>query len=422
MPDSRMSAAEALTALSAPGGHDDPYPLYEVIRRHGDVVDVAPGRLVVTGYRACDAALRDPLLRVQDGAAQDATRPGWRGHSSLRAFAASVLFTNPPDHGRVRSLLAPVFAPARVRDMRPVVEEMTDRLLDGLAERHGDGTPLDLVAEFTSRLPMAVVIAVLGFPAAEERWFRETASAVAVATDGRPSADAMARADTAMDELTAHLERVTAERRSCPREDLVTALTRVHDDDPGRLGREELTGNLMVLLTAGFETTNFLLGQGVLQALACADHARRLREDPGFAAEFVEETLRLEPPVHVTSRRAAADTSLEGRPLPAGTRVTLLLAAANRDPARFPDPGRFVPGRSPGRALSFGAGGHFCLGAHLARLEATVALPRLLRRFPGLRRVADPVHRDRWVVRGPERLPVSVGGPRSGGLPAREGA
>lgn len=418
MSDPRISAADAWTALSAPGEPKDPYPLYEVIRRHGDVVEVAPGRLVVTGHRACDAALRDPLLRVRDSAAGDATHPGRRDRSSLRAFAASVLFTDPPDHARVRSLLAPAFAPARVREMRPVVEGVTDRLLDGLADRHGDGTPLDLVAEFTSRLPMAVVIAVLGLPAAKEQWFRETASAVAVATDGRPAEDAMARADAAMDELTTYLERVTAERRSCPRQDLVTDLTRVHDDDPGRLSREALTGNLMLLLTAGFETTNFLLGQGVLRALACADHAHRLRDAPGFAADFVEETLRLEPPVHVTSRRAAADTALQGRPVPAGTRVTLLLAAANRDPARFPDPGRFLPGRSPGRALGFGAGGHFCLGAHLARLEATVALPRLLRRFPGLSTVAEPVHRDRWVVRGPERLQVSVGGTLPGARPA----
>ncbi|NNJ08411.1 cytochrome P450, partial [Streptomyces sp. PKU-MA01144] len=145
-------------------------------------------------------------------------------------------------------------------------------------------------------------------------------------------------------------------------------------------------------------------------ALERTAFAGRLRAEPDFAPRYVEEILRFEPPVHVTSRRAASDTELLGAPVPAGTRLTLILAAANRDPRRFADPGRFDPDRPDNRPLSFGAGGHFCLGAPLARLEAQIALPRLFARFPRLAATEPPVYRDRWVVRGLDTFAVAVAG------------
>ncbi|MCE7079493.1 cytochrome P450 [Streptomyces sp. ST2-7A] len=401
-----MSVREALTALATPEGRRDPYPLYEVLRGHGDPARSGPGRLVVTGYRTCSLALRDNTLLVPDSTAYDETRPGWRRHSSLRGFTDSMLFSNPPDHGRLRALVGFAFTPPRVGELRSVIEGMADRLLDRLAGPAARGEPVDLVEEFAARLPMAVISTMLGFPERDERWFRETAAAVAVSTDGMPDETAMARADSAMDALTAYFGKVTGERREQPGGDLVTHLTRVRDATPQRLSEAELMGNLMVLLTAGFETTSFLIAHGVLLALAHPDHARRLRTDPDFAPGFVEEALRMEPPVHLTSRLASADTELDGTALPRGTRLTLVLAAANRDPERFIDPHRFVPDRPGNQSLSFGAGGHFCLGAPLARLEAAIALPRLLRRFPSMRTAGAPVHRDRRVVRGLARMPL----------------
>jgi cytochrome P450 len=166
---------------------------------------------------------------------------------------------------------------------------------------------------------------------------------------------------------------------------------------------------MMLLLTAGFETTSFLLGHGLLLALQHRRHATRLGAEPGFEIGYVEETLRFAAPVQATSRWAAAELTLLGNPVPAGTKVVLILGAANRDPARFADPGRVDPDRGDIQPLSFGAGSHFCLGAPLSRMEAQIALPRLMRRFPELAVAGPPLRRDTWVGRGLDELPIRLG-------------
>ncbi|MEU2282414.1 cytochrome P450 [Streptomyces sp. NPDC013178] len=409
MAEPALSLTEAFAALGTPRGRQDPYPLYEAIRAHGDLAWRGRGRLVVTGYDECARALRDTRLHVQDRAAYDAAYPAWRSHSSLRAFTSSMLYSNGADHTRLRSLAGFAFTPPRVRELTAAVEDMADRLLDRMAALGADGTPVDVIAEFASRLPVAVVSAVLGFPEEDQVWFRDMASAIAVSTDGFSDPAALHRADAAMDALAGYFDDLVERRRRRPAEDLVTALAEVHRGEPGRLSHEELMGNLMVLLTAGFETTSFLIGHGVMLALDHAPYARRLRDDADFADAYVEEILRYEPPVHVTSRWAADDTDLLGAAVPRGTRLTLVLAAANRDPRRFTAPDRFVPGRRAPQPLSFGAGPHYCLGAPLARLEARIALPRLLRRFPDLSATGRPVYRDRWVVRGLDTYSLTLG-------------
>ncbi|WP_103535993.1 cytochrome P450 [Streptomyces sp. SM11] len=412
-----MSPVEALDALGTAGGRQDPYPLYESIRAHGQVVPTKPGRFAVVGHDACDRALREPSLRVQDGRSYDVVFPSWRSHSSVRGFTSSMLYSNPPDHARLRHVVSFAFTPPKVRRMHGVIEEMTDRLLDRMAGLGSAGSPVDLITEFAARLPVAVISELLGFPEKDQVWFRDMASRVAVATDGFTDPAALAGADAAMDEMSGYFAALLDRRRRTPADDLVTLLAHVHDSTPERLGHDELMGTMMVLLTAGFETTSFLIGHGVMIALEHSAYAARLRTEPEFADGFVEEILRFEPPVHVTSRWAAKDFDLLGTPVPAGSKLILILAAANRDPGRYSDPGRFAPGRfapardgsEVSRPLSFGAGGHFCLGAPLARLEARIALPRLLRRFPGLTVSEPPVYRDRWVVRGLETFPVTVG-------------
>ncbi|MGP3632774.1 cytochrome P450 [Streptomyces sp. 24-1644] len=405
-----MSPVEALDALGTVQGRQDPYPLYEAIRAHGQVVPTKPGRFVVVGHDACDRALREPALRVQDGRSYDVVFPSWRSHSSVRGFTSSMLYSNPPDHARLRQVASFAFTPPNVRRMHGVIEEMTDRLLERMAGLGSAGSPVDLISEFAARLPVAVISEMLGFPEKDQVWFRDMASRVAVATDGFTDPNALAGADAAMDEMNAYFAALLDRRRRAPADDLVTQLAHVHDSAPERLSHDELTGTMMVLLTAGFETTSFLIGHGAMLALEHSAYAARLRAEPDFADGYVEEILRFEPPVHVTSRWAAQDLDLLGVPVPAGSKLILILAAANRDPGRYPDPGRFDPGRdgSQVRPLSFGAGAHFCLGAPLARLEARIALPRLLRRFPRLTVSEPPVYRDRWVVRGFETFPVTV--------------
>lgn len=387
-------------------GRTDPYPRYEQLRAHGAVVPVRPGLTVVVGYAECDAALRDGRLRVQDGASYDAIYPDWREHPALCGYIDSMLYRNPPDHARLRRLVSGAFTPHRVNALRPAIEQMTDRLLDRLAEAGGAGAAVDFIAEFASRLPIAVISALLGVPEEDQAWFRRIAADVTIALEGITNQDALTVADEAMRDLGEYFVALIERRRPDPTDDVVSALVHSRAE---RLSEHELVANLMLLLTAGFETTSFLLGHCLLLALRHRQFADRLRAEPGFAVRYVEETLRFEAPVQATSRWAASEMALLGNPVPAGTKVVLILGAANRDPRRFADPGRFDPDRGGIQPLSFGAGSHFCLGAPLSRMEAQIALPRLLRRFPELAVAGTPLRRDTWVGRGLDELPISVG-------------
>lgn len=402
-----MRPAEAIGALVSPEGRRDPYPLYEVLRAHGNLLRIKPGLMVTVGYADCDRALRETRLRVQDADSYDSIYPDWRGHSSLRGYTDSMLYRNPPDHTRMRRLVSGGFTPRRVRELRPAIERMTDRLLDGMAELGADGAPVDFIAEFASRLPIAVISALLGVPEDDHAWFRSVAADLTLALEGI-TASGLDPADRAMDELSAYFTELIERRRRSPIDDMVSALARVSGGDGDRLTHAELVGNMMLMLTAGFETTSFLLGHALLLAFEHPAHAERLRTEPDFAVGYVEEVLRYESPVQATSRWAATDVELAGTTVPAGTKVVIMLGAGNRDPLRFPDPARFDPDRTDVQPLSFGAGPHFCLGSPLSRMEAQIALPRLLRRFPALTAAGPPVRRDTWVGRGLDRFPVTV--------------
>lgn len=384
-------------------GRTDPYPRYEQLRAHGAVVGVRPGLVAVVGYAECDAALRDGRLRVQDGASYDAIYPDWREHPALCAYIDSMLYSNPPDHARLRRLVSGAFTAPRVNALRPAVEQMTDRLLDRLAE--AEGAAVDFIAEFASRLPIAVISALLGVPEQDQAWFRRIAADVTIALEGITNQDALTVADEAMRDLSDYFVAQIDRRRPEPTHDVISALVHAPAE---RLTQQELVANLMLLLTAGFETTSFLLGHCLLLALENPHYATRLRAEPDFAVRYVEETLRFEAPVQATSRWAASELTLLGSPVPAGTKVVLMLGAANRDPRRFAEPERFDPDRGGSQPLSFGAGSHFCLGAPLSRMEAQIALPRLLRRFPALAVAGTPRRRDTWVGRGLDELPISL--------------
>lgn len=386
-------------------GRTDPYPRYELLRAHGPVVEVRPGLMVVLGYAECDAALRDGRLRVQDAQSYDAIYPDWREHSALRGYIDSMLYRNAPDHGRMRRLVSGGFTPRRVNGMRTAIEELTEKLLDQLSEAGEGGVAVDFIAEFATRLPIAVISALLGVPEQDQAWFRRIAADVTIALEGITNPDALTVADDAMQDLSEYFVAMIERRRPAPADDVISALAHSGEE---RLSQQELVANMMLLLTAGFETTSFLLGHCLLLAFQHPDYARRLRAEPDFAPNYVEETLRFEAPVQATSRWAATELRLLGTTVPAGTKLVLILGAANRDPRRFADPGRFDPDRAGVQPLSFGAGSHFCLGAPLSRMEAQIALPRLLRRFPALAAAGAPVRRDTWVGRGLDELLVRL--------------
>ncbi|MEU4481325.1 cytochrome P450 [Micromonospora sp. NPDC023966] len=423
-----MDPADALALLMSPSGRVDPYPTYERLRAHGTVVQSGPVFYVVTGYAEADAILRDARFGVMDDDLRDQFMPGWRESPAVLSISRSMLRTNPPDHSRMRRLAAGAFTPRRIAALQDVVEAQADALVDGMLARGRDGAPVDFMAEFAYPLPVAVICALLGVPAADRPLFRRWAADLTGVLEPEITPEELAVADRGAAELRDYFTELVAARRRAPADDLTTALVQAHDGhnsasappggapdrmradtDGERLSGDELLANLIVLLVAGFETTTNLLGNGLVVLLDHPREAATLREHPEFAPGYVDELLRYDSPVQLTSRMSTAPSRHGDVDLPAESWIIVMLGAANRDPRRYPAPERFDPWRPQIHPLSFGAGPHYCLGAGLARLEGQVAFPLLLRRLPELALAGTPERRSRLTLRGYATLPVTVG-------------
>jgi cytochrome P450 len=391
----------AVASLLTPDGRADPYPAYAAMHAHAPAFTAGDLFHVVVGYSAVDQMLRDPRLLVENPDLLDRFMPGWRDSVAVSSIARSMLRVNPPDHTRMRRLVSSAFTARRVAGLRDAVVAQTDALADRMADESG---PIDFMERFAYPLPVGVICALLGVPDSDRDWFRPRATDLAATVEMQIGGGDLERADRAAIELAEYFRVLVDERRAHPRDDLVSALVR--EQDGARLSGDELLSNLVLLLVAGFETTTNLLGNGLVALMDNAEYADRLRADPELAPSYVEEMLRFDSPVQLTSRWAYEAVDVGGYHVPRYTQVLLLLGAANRDPARFTDPHRFDPDRPGNASLAFGAGAHFCIGNALARLEAQVAFPRLLRRFPKLARAGEAVRSDRLTLRGYRRLPV----------------
>ncbi|MBU2666748.1 cytochrome P450 [Actinoplanes bogorensis] len=392
-----MSAAQAVAVLLDPKANHEPVAAYEALHAHGPIVQVADGYYFVSGYEAVAGVLRDPSTEAYDARRLDQQWSDWRENRAVEIFADSMLRTNPPQHTRMRRLAAGVFTARRVAALRDVITAQVEEALDALPPEG------DLVTHLTYPLPIGVITALLGVPAEDRGRFRRLAEALTAVLEVRWTAEDRRLAHEAALELEDYFTHLLAQRRAEPREDLVTALAAAHDADGGQLTAAELMANLTLLLVAGFETTTNLLSNGIVLML---EHGNKI-DDP---AAYVEEVLRFDSPVQLTERYTSKKTLVGGVEVPADAELVLLLGAANRDPARFTDPGVFDPGRTGNAPLSFGAGAHYCLGAPLARLEAQITLPALARRFPGLTPQGKPVRRPRMNLRGWSSVPVTLEG------------
>lgn len=372
-------AGDLFQALMSPAGAHDPYPLYAKLRALGPVVEAQPGLLIATTYATVDAVLRDPALGVEPA-------PGILGES--------VLSNNPPDHTRMRRLMTGAFTPRRVAGLREAIEAQATSLLDDF-----DG---DLMEEFAYRLPVGVICELLGVPHKDRSWFRPIAQDLAGALEFNMSEADLENYQSASDLLRSYFKDLVRLRRGTPQNDLISDIAQ-----SDALAEGELLSNLALLLIAGFETTTNLIGNGVMTLLQHPEQLQRLKKEPELAASFVEEFLRYDSPVQVTSRVAHQPTVLNGQSMTEGTYVIALIGSANRDETRFENASEFDPGRANNVPISFGAGAHFCLGAALARLEGQVAFPLLLQRLDGLKLAAEPLRRNRLVLRGYQTLPVS---------------
>jgi hypothetical protein len=380
----------------------DPYPVYDRLREEDPVHRMPGGRWLLTRHDDCTAVLRNPAMSSE----RDLGDTGEDGEPSLlQAYLAKLmLFMDAPDHTRLRGLVTRAFTPRVVEGLRPRITELVDQLLDDAAE----AGELDVIAGFGRPLPVAVIAEMLGVPGEDQDRFRSWSEALAHTVDPAMTEDTAARAAVAGLEFMDYFHELSEERRKRPRADLLSAL--VAEEDAGdRLSADELVANCILLLIAGHETTTNLIGNGTLALLRDPDELARFRADPDLAKPAIEEILRYDSPVHLTGRGAHADVEVGGVTVRAGERVTILLAAANRDPAAFDRPDRLDLTRADNRHLAFSSGPHFCLGAALARLEGQIALSTMVTRFPALELDDERLEWNPTVtLRGLQRLPVAL--------------
>jgi cytochrome P450 len=317
-----------------------------------------------------------------------------------------MLFRDPPDHTRLRSLVNRAFTPRVIEGMRGQIQAVVDRLLDRV-ERRGH---MDVIADLAYPLPVTVICDMLGVPVGDHEQMRDWSSDIIRSLDaiGIPSDDSVVeRGRVGRRGIAEYFRALLPERRRHPRADLLSSLIAVEEQDD-RLTEGELLATCVLLFIAGHETTVNLIGNGTLALLRHPDQLARLRREPGLVPNAVEELLRYDSPVQRTARIAIEDVEVAGQPIAKGTMVVTALGAANRDPAQFPDPDRLDVARKEPRHISFGYGIHFCLGAPLARVEGQLALGTLLRRAPGLALAEpSPEWRESSVLRGLKRLRVT---------------
>jgi cytochrome P450 len=392
--------------LAAPEHRENPHPVYRALRSTDPFFPspLEDRTYLLTRFADCEAVLRDPRWSSDPShGTVDAAEMDVR--TAMSATEANVLlFTDPPDHTRIRKLMSKAFTPRTVERLRPKVQELVDGLLDDV-EARGE---VEIVSEIGYTVPVTVICEMLGVPVADRDLFGPWSSDASRLLDGVLDEETTNRGLMGAMQIIGYLGNLIDERRRDPQDDLLTAL--VHAEDEGAtLSEEELRINTLLLFVAGHETTMNLIGNGMCALLRDRDQFDRLRADPTLIGTTVEELLRFDGPVHISSRTATVDVEVNGHAFFAGDKALTILAAANRDPARFTDPERLDIGRDEGPHLTFSYGIHYCLGAALARLEGQVVINSLVQRFGAMQILTDPVtYRDHFVLRGLKELRVSV--------------
>ena len=318
----------------------------------------------------------------------------------------SMLFKDPPDHTRLRSLASQTFTPNRIKNLEPNILRIVDELIDAMAS----SAECDFIRDFALPFPVRVIAEMLGVPQEDQHRVHAWSNQLIAAADSvKASEQSFQDEATAKQELYDYFSALIATRSKRPQEDILSALIQARDSED-RLNDEELIGSCILLLVAGHETTVNLLGNGLFTLLKYPDQMRLLNERPDLMGNAIEEMLRFESPVQRgTFRFARERMEFGGNVFEPGEIMSAVLGAANRDPVQFPDPDRFDISRTPNRHLAFGLGMHFCLGASLARTEARIGFQRLFERLQEIIPVDEkPDWNSNSLFRGLKRLRIST--------------
>jgi cytochrome P450 len=400
-----------------PAFRADPYPFYDQLRAHDPVHRSPFGFTVLTRYDDVARTLRgtefardiEAHITPQPNDPRQERRDRLRERIESGEAAKSILNLDPPDHTRLRRLVSKAFTPTAIERLRPRIQALVDGVLDTAADRGS----MELVDELAFPVPFQVISDLLAFPTDRSDDVREWSQALTASLEPTVDDDGIDAAERASELMAAYLQEIIDDRRRHLGDDLLSALLQV-EDDGDRLSPAELRTFVVLLYVAGHETTVNLIGNGTLALLRHPDQLRRWAADPSLDTNAIDELLRFDGPVQQTVRVPTVDVEYEGvdgRPItvPQGSLVMTVLGSASHDASVFERPEQLLLDRpNANRHLGFAAGVHYCLGASLAKLEASIAITTLIRRFPNLELAGDPGWRDRLTIRGVDHLPVAL--------------
>jgi cytochrome P450 len=353
----------------------DPYPTYRTLREQHPVCwDGDLDAFLVSSYAEASAVLRGPGWSSDPNRNPALAARFDRAELGNQALRTTLLTMDPPDHTRLRRLLAPAFTPRAIDALHPRITAVVKAALADLDK----GDDVEVIADIGYPIPLAVMCELLDVDIEGAQLLRTETPKLVGMLEFDPDEEAVLAAEEATASLALHLLPILGDRRHRPGDDLASQLLSLGDDDGDALALDEVLATCILLLTAGHETTASLIGNGVLSLMEHPDQLRLLQRDPALIKPAIEEILRFECPAKIVGRTNLIDRQLGGRTIRAGQRVLVLLGAANRDPDQFPDPECFDITRTPAPHLALGAGPHFCLGAALSRAEAQETLRQLL--------------------------------------------
>lgn len=389
-----------------PALRSDPYPIYRRLRETEPVHRSPLGFWVLSRYADVAAVQRDPSLgffstRLLNRVMNAGIDPASPEAKALRW----VLFIDKERHRRFRGLMSRFFSPRSLESMGPRISAVVEQLLDRLPTDR----PVDVIEEFARPLPITVLCEWMGIPRADRAGCYGWSAAIGRVLLSVLSPDMIRSMRDALDISDRYFQALVSERRRHPGDDMLSALIETEfEHEP--ITDDELIGNVVLLFGASYETTANLLGNGLLALLRNPDQLDLLRAEPALVGDAVEELLRYDSPAQLHGRWTLTELEVGDTVIPADSRLIILIGSANRDPAQFPDPDSLNVRRPDVRPTSFGGGVHHCLGAGMARLEAQVAFSLLLKRFPRIQLVGEPLQwrSDYVAVRGLKELRVEL--------------
>lgn len=386
----------------SPAFYEDPYPTLHALRRHAPLRRCPDGTVFVTRHADLSRIYRDP--KTFSSAKEAQFKPLFGDSPLYHHHTTSLVFSDPPLHTSVRKAIGNALAPRVVAGMEPALVDLVERLLDEIADKRS----FDMMDDFASVIPIEVIGNLLNIAREDRGPLRAWSAAILGALEFGLDAKMLDDGNRAVVEFVDFLETLITERRAnLNGDDIITRLLRWESDD-FRLTDYQIYHQCIFLLNAGHETTTNLIGNGLHALLDHPDQLQRLRDNPGLIDGAVEEFLRFEAPVQLGNRITTKPVRFDGVDYESGTTFTLAIGGANRDPAVFDNPDDLDVGRSPNPHLAFGGGIHACAGMAVARLEAKIAIGRLLQRFPKLQHDGSPIRARRARFRGFESLPLRI--------------